>query len=63
MGFPDELVAKNAPANAGDAGSISGSERSLEKAMAIYSSILAWESPWIEEPGRLQSVRSQSGTT
>ena len=56
-------MVKNLPANAGDAGSISGSERSLEKAMAIYSSILAWESPWIEEPGRLQSVRSQSGTT
>ena len=61
--FPGGSVVKNLPANAGDAGSISGSERSLEKAMAIYSSILAWESPWIEEPGRLQSVRSQSGTT
>ena len=27
--------------------------------MATLSSILAWEIPWIEEPGRLQSIRSQ----
>ena len=28
--------------------------------MAIHSSILAWEIPWTEEPGRLQSMASQS---
>ena len=28
--------------------------------MATYSSILAWEIPWTEEPGRLQSMGSQS---
>ena len=33
-----------------------GWEDPLEKEMATYSSILAWEIPWIEEPGRLQSV-------
>ena len=27
-----------------------------EKEMAIHSSILAWEIPWTEEPGRLQSM-------
>ena len=27
--------------------------------MAPYSSILAWEIPWTEEPGRLQSMRSK----
>ena len=27
--------------------------------MATYSSILAWEIPWTEEPGGLQSVQSQ----
>ena len=27
--------------------------------MATYSSILTWEIPWTEEPGRLQSMRSQ----
>ena len=29
-----------------------------EKAMAPYSSTLAWKSPWMEEPGRLQSIGS-----
>ena len=28
----------------------------LEKEMATHSSILAWKSPWTEEPGRLQSM-------
>ena len=31
----------------------------LGKEMATHSSILAWEVPWTEEPGRLQSMRSQ----
>ena len=30
-----------------------------EKAMAAYSSTLAWKIPWTEEPGRLQSMGSQ----
>ena len=30
-------------------------EDPLEKEMAIHSSILAWDIPWTEEPGRLQS--------
>ena len=30
----------------------------LEKAMAPHSSILAWKIPWMEEPGRLQSMMS-----
>ena len=34
-------------------------EDPLEKEMATYSSILAWEIPWIEEPGGLQSIGSQ----
>ena len=29
-----------------------------EKAMAPHSSTLAWKSPWMEEPGRLQSMGS-----
>ena len=32
--------------------------RAMEKAMAPYSSTLAWEIPWMEEPGRLQSMGS-----
>ena len=31
----------------------------LEKEMATHSSMLAWKIPWIEEPGRLQSMGSQ----
>ena len=31
-------------------------------AMAIHSSTLAWKIPWTEEPGRLQSMGSQSWT-
>ena len=31
-----------------------GGEGSLESEMATYSSILAWEIPWTEEPGGLQ---------
>ena len=31
----------------------------LEKQMATDSSILTWEIPWAEEPGRLQSMGSQ----
>ena len=36
-----------------------GQEDVLEKEMATHSSILAWEIPWTEEPGRLQSMESQ----
>ena len=31
-------------------------EDSLEKEMATHSSVLAWETPWTEEPGGLQSM-------
>ena len=36
-----------------------GWEDPLEKGMATYSSILAWEIPWAEEPGGLLSMGSQ----
>ena len=36
-----------------------GWEDSLEKEMAIHSSTIAWEIPWTEEAGRLQSVGLQ----
>ena len=39
-----------------------GLEDPLEKEMATHSSILAWEIPWIEEPGMLQSIGLQSQT-
>ena len=36
-----------------------GREDSLEKEMTTHSSILAWNIPWTEESGGLQSVGSQ----
>ena len=36
-----------------------GQDDPLEKEMAIQSSILAWEIPWTEELGGLQSLGSQ----
>ena len=36
-----------------------GQEDLLEKEMAIHSSTIAWKIPWIEEPGRLQSMGPQ----
>ena len=37
-------------------------EDPLEKEIATHSSILAWEIPWTEEPGGLQSMGLQSQT-
>ena len=56
------LVIKNLPANAGDAREVDsslGQEDPLEKGMATQSSLLAGKIPWTEEPGGLQSTRSQ----
>ena len=50
-------MVKNLPANAGDLGLIPGLERFSGEEMATYSSILAWEIPWTEKPGGLQSLR------
>ena len=36
-----------------------GREDPLEKEMAAHSNTLAWKIPWMEEPGRLQSMGSQ----
>ena len=36
-----------------------GPEDPLEKGMATHCSILAWEIPWTEEPGRIQDTESQ----
>ena len=35
-------------------------EDPLEKGMVAHSSILAWKMPWTEEPGELQSMKSQT---
>ena len=57
--FPGGSDGKASACNAGDPGSIPGSEDPLEKEMATHSSTLAWKIPWIEEPCRLQSLGSQ----
>ena len=53
---------KNPPASAGDkrdSGSIPGLGRSPGEGNGNPLSILAWEIPWTEEPGGLQSLGSQ----
>ena len=40
-----------------------GQEDPLEKEMATHSNILAWEFPWTEEPGGLQSIGLQKSQT
>ena len=44
--------------NAGDLGSIPGSEDPLEKEMATHSSVLTWRIPGMGEPGELPSMGS-----
>ena len=56
-------MAKNPPANAGDMSLIPWLEDSLEKEMATHFSTLAWEIPWTEDPGGLQSMGSQKSWT
>ena len=48
-------MVKNPPATAGHTSLISGSGKSPGEEMATHSDILAWEIPWTEDPGALQS--------
>ena len=52
---PGGSVVKNLPALQEMQIQSLSQEDPLEKEMATYSSILAWEIPWTEEPGGLQS--------
>ena len=62
MGFQGGSVVKNLPAmqemQEMQFRSL-GWEDVLEESMATHFSILAWRIPWTEEPGELQSTRSQ----
>ena len=61
-GFPGGARAKNLPANVGDAKDsslIPGSGRSSEQESATHSNIVAWKTPWTEEPGWLQFMGLQ----
>ena len=49
-------MVKNQAANAGDAGD-------LEEEMATHSGSVAWEIPWTEGPGGLQSMRVTESRT
>ena len=62
MGFPGGSVVKNLPVmqETQEAWIRSlGWDDPLEKEVTTHSSILAWKILWPEEPGRLQSMRSQ----
>ena len=52
-------VVKNLPAMQETQVRSLGREDPLEEERATHSSILAWEIPWTEEPGGLQSMWSQ----
>ena len=58
MGFPGGSVVKNLPAKVGDMDLIPGLGRSPGEGNG-NSSILAWDIPWTEESGGLQSMGSQ----
>ena len=55
-------MVKNLPASAGDPGLIPGSKRSPGGGNGHPLQYSCWEIPWTEEPGKLQSVGSQSQT-
>ena len=60
MHFLGGSEVKASVCNAGDLGSIPGSEDPLEKEMVTHSSTLAWKMPWMKAPGRLESMGSQT---
>ena len=49
LDFPCGSNIEESACNAGDLGSVLGS--GMEKGMATHSNILAWKTPWTEEPG------------
>jgi len=55
-GFPSGSVVKNSPVKQEMWVPPLIWEDSLEKEIATHSCILAWEIPWTEEPGGLQSM-------
>ena len=59
MAFLVSQTEKNLPAMQETRVQSLGREDPLEKGVATHSSIIAWRLPWTEEPGRLQSMRSQ----
>ena len=58
-GFPGSSAGKKLPAMQETLVQFLGREDHLEKGIATHSSLPAWRTPWIEETGRLLSIRSQ----
>ena len=64
MDFPSGSVRKNPPSmQETQVWIFLGQEDPLEEEMATHSSILAWETPWTEEPGGLWSMELQKSQT
>ena len=61
-GFPGGSVVKYLPAVQTTHFQSLGQEDLLEKEMATHCSTVVWKIPWTEEPGRIQSMGSQSRT-
>ena len=63
MGFPDDSVVRTHLLMSEAWVRFLGQEDPSEKEMATHASILAWEIPPTEDPGRLQSMGSQKSWT
>ena len=63
LGFPGDSVVRNTPAMQETWVQSMDQEDPLEKEMATHPSVLAWEIPWTEESGGLQSMGSQRSQT
>ena len=59
IGLPGDSVVKNLSDKQETQIPSLGQKDPLEEEMATHSNILAWENPWTEEPGALQSMGSQ----
>ena len=57
--FPGGSDSEESACNEGDWVRSLGVEDPLEKEMVTHASILAWKTPWMEKPGRLQSMGLQ----
>ena len=62
-GFPSGSVVKNLPTMQEMQVQSLGWKDHLEKEMVTHFKIFAWEIPWTEDPGRLQSMGSQKSWT
>ena len=63
LGFPSGSAVKDLPTMQETWVRSLGGEDPLENEMVTRSSIVAWEIPWTEEPGRLQSMGLQKSWT